>query len=633
MTSRLSIDPCRRLRACVALLAVAVTSGQVAAEWEWANPRPQGNDISAIAGNGLYTLAITGTAGGGHGLLGSHDGAFWHARTLPPDIVLVALAWSGDAFIGVGKDGAVAMSPNGFEWERTASLGAGRTLMGIAWGNGRYVAVGSRPQGGGTVGVLASSADGRTWVEHGLPIEDEHAFHDVTFAHGQFVLAGGPLGIIATSPDGMNWTRRAVAYPGMIQRVVGCAGRFVAVGTEWVFALDRTGDSLTSTDGINWSVHRKSLPTTVLSDLDCHDDIFAVAGGMGGPDSYLARSSDGVNWSTLKPDTINAPLALAWDGARFVAGGELGYIAVSSSAQQWITRSAGHDMYDLNAITWSGSKFVAVGLAGTILHSNDGHRWARAALDPAIRLDDVVHGGETPAARFVAVGSIHDDISGIRRATIQASADGAVWQNGQIDHGPPLLAVAWGDGHYVAVGEQGNVQSSNDGVQWTTQAPPWGTPRMSRIVHGAGVFVALGTDSVDEPWFFLVSSDGENWTRVEPPLDRIADLVWNGSAFLATTRHGRSLRSTNGLQWSVLDGPPYGEYERLAWNGREYRAVAGFPNQSVGVSQDGVHWTDEDVGSRWPIAALAGNAVQWVAVGFRAIVLTCGDTVLSADFD
>lgn len=66
-------------------------------------------------------------------------------------------------------------------------------LLGIAYGNGRFVAVGNQ-------GSIVSSDDGTKWVQH----KSRETLNFVVYGHGQFVACNNRT--VVTSPDGVNWT-------------------------------------------------------------------------------------------------------------------------------------------------------------------------------------------------------------------------------------------------------------------------------------------------------------------------------------------------------------------------------------------------------------------------------------------
>src|SRR5438094_693224 len=100
---------------------------------------------------------------------------------------------------------------------------------GVAYGNGRFVAVGN-------AGIILASADGITWTNVNSPFTNT-ILYGAAYGGGSFVAVGywsieSGFSTILTSPDGFTWTERT---PGSVQTLWGAAygdGQFVVVGDQ-----------------------------------------------------------------------------------------------------------------------------------------------------------------------------------------------------------------------------------------------------------------------------------------------------------------------------------------------------------------------------------------------------------------
>jgi uncharacterized repeat protein (TIGR02543 family) len=73
-----------------------------------------------------------------------------------------------------------------------------------------------------------------------------------------------------------------------------------------------------------------------------------------------------------------------------------------------------------------------------------------------------------------------------------------------------INSIAYGGGKFVAVGTNGVMAHSSDGVSWNTVADStFGTLNILDIAYGSGVFVAVGTGGR-----MAYSSDGITWTPI-----------------------------------------------------------------------------------------------------------------------
>ena len=119
--------------------------------------------------------------GDGRAIVSVDDGASWLWSTLADESTATrAVASDGVRFVVVG-DGNAYSSSDGLSWEaHPGSFGPGSRAA-AAWGNGRYVAVGSAPSGG----AAWSSPDGVTWSQATGVVSEP--LTDVVYAGDQFV--------------------------------------------------------------------------------------------------------------------------------------------------------------------------------------------------------------------------------------------------------------------------------------------------------------------------------------------------------------------------------------------------------------------------------------------------------------
>src|SRR6516164_1629047 len=120
------------------------------------------------------------------------------------------------------------------DWSWSNPLPQGSALSGVAWGAGRFVAVGD----GGTV---LTSADGESW-KPGLSRVRAN-LRDVAWTGSQFV-AVGEAGTVAVSPDGTWWNALTPLGTSALTRLAWSGSRLVAVGDA--------GAVFSSPDGSHW---------------------------------------------------------------------------------------------------------------------------------------------------------------------------------------------------------------------------------------------------------------------------------------------------------------------------------------------------------------------------------------------
>ena len=183
-------------------------------------------------------------------------------------------------FLGLGGDpGAVGdsrpfvvTSPDGFDWSESKPIAGKNTYRRVAFGAGRFVAVGDR-------GSRATSTDGHTWKE-APDVKAIDTLVDVGYGKGLFV-GVGLNGLRMTSEDGLKWSNRQIGEEGEHLNSIILAGeQLVAVGM---------GATYFSPDGIHWkSSPNKNSPLTA-----------AYGGGTFVGLNWrgrILRSTDAIDW-------------------------------------------------------------------------------------------------------------------------------------------------------------------------------------------------------------------------------------------------------------------------------------------------------------------------------------------------
>ena len=218
-----------------------------------------------------------------------------------------------------------------------------------------------------------------------------------------------------------------------------------------------------------------------------------------------------------------------------------------------------------------------------------------------------------------------------------------------------LWDVTWGNGQYVAVGNNGTILTSSDGGTWSKQIS--GTSaHIYGVSWGNNQFVAVGYLSFDDAldhghnWenyygsTVLTSPDGVTWTRRNvhygastasyydnfKPFNTSNPLfcvIWGDNKFVAVggpvlateVMWGTIVSSADGINWNEIDDLPhelhFHSISDVVWNGRIYVAVTESSN-NIFTSTDGVNWTSSNLDMSYSfLNSIAWNGNQFTAVG------------------
>jgi hypothetical protein len=257
----------------------------------------------------------------------SPDGIAWTNRTQAGS--MRAAAWNGSVIAAVGDSASGSTTPDGLTWTpRTLPAGS---YAAVAWGSGKFVAVGSTF----SAGVCATSPDGITWTARTI---GGVSWESVVWTGSQFVAVGSSGG--ATSPDGITWTARTMP----------AGATFYAVGWNGslLVAVSAVGTGATSTDGVTWT--GMSLPTaTVWRDVVWSGTRWVAVGA-----SVSAYSTNGTSWTSAS--ISGTYYSVIWDGSQFVANGD-GVVSTSAAGSSWTPRTP--PTGTMSGLVLAGTSFAA----------------------------------------------------------------------------------------------------------------------------------------------------------------------------------------------------------------------------------------------------------------------------------
>ncbi|MDQ2962476.1 MAG: hypothetical protein M3R31_04840 [Pseudomonadota bacterium] len=257
----------------------------------------------------------------------------------------------------------------------------------------------------------------------------------------------------------------------------------------------------------------------------------AVAAGPSG-NGLIFTSTDGLNWSVRSSGTPSLR-GIVWTGSEIVAVGSGGTIVTSPDGYRWSAQTSG-TTGALNGVAWSGTEFRVVGDGGAMLVSPDGVAWSPRVSKTTVNL----HGIAWTGARFFLVGDNGTILTVLLTGVPTPRASGTTNNLAAIDVTP--------NGRLIAVGAQGTILVSNDGITWSTTNS--GSNSSFQGITAAGTqIVVVGTGGR-----ILTSTNGTVWAAQQSKTAiNLAGVAWSGTLYVAVGATGIIDTSPDGITWTM----------------------------------------------------------------------------------
>lgn len=592
-------------------------------------------------GNGVFT-AVGATPGTGvqSYYYTSTDGTNWfsHTGSLATDRVRFAnnrfVAVGSPAPQFIGYRGTVTVSEDGTNWSQrsyaiSANGGPGPTVLceSIAGGNGIFIVTHS------TDSLLFSTDPYKLWVNQfgsvtaptALAFEggnfyaaDESSGYQIyaatnaydwsavafPFARvnsleglGDGILGACDGGYVIESPDGSTWND---IYTGVTENLHDAArggGVYVAVGAG--------GQVVSSTNLVDWSA--QLVGGGVGLNGAAHSNGVFVVVGEGGT---ILSSTNGSDWQTAASLSSNVLHEVRYCFGQFHAFGDGGTWLTSSNGQSW-TKHEPLSESSLRASALVDGLMLVTGLDGVLLSTTDGVNWLRRSFDQdydGVHWEMIYHNGRLITANE---GGISESKSGLGWQ-FQMTPGSAY---GIAAHDDTIVRVGYGDTLFSS----GITVSFNDGQSWlSTNFSNMGA--LNGVTYGDGLFVAVGEDNFftsESPIF--TSPDALNWTlRSSGTSETFARVAHGNNMYVATLENlPQVVTSPDGVTWTVRETSVPGGFDGVAFLDNEFVAVG----TRVATSTDGTNWTDKgDPGAS--LIAITRAMGTYVAVGNNGAILS-----------
>lgn len=555
------------------------------------------------------------------------DGAIgWNYRApLPSANIVNNVEYANGRYMAVGYNGTLVTSSDGVSWDKVDVGSDTDRFSGIAYGNGKYVIVGSNDSNGYAARIFTSD-DGAAW--HETASIANHSLNDVVYGDGQFV-AVGEYGKIIISNDGETWETITVdPMDYTLQSVTYANGKYVAAGMRKHTGISNRGAIMTSVNGVEWTVAYTNT-TYTLWDVTYGEGVLVAVGGQSDQSNgnlYICYSTnDGESWTAANvsgaPTSKATFFSVEYDGSRFIAVGNRttspydAYVATSDNGTAWTYVNTG-TLPQLTTVTSNddGSLYVAMGGPGDIYTSdNGGLNRTRRTRGATKSLSDVAWDGN---GLFVSVGV---------EGTIQTSSDGVNWTIQNSNTSNNLNRVDYLNGLFIAVGKNGTIVTSSNGTEWVAQTSGTGSD-LNGVAYGSGKYIVAGGN--DYP-VVLASDDGITWNTVTDSdfYNRpFVAVAYGNGEFLALTQYGQALRSGDGIDWTQAASiPGSAKYPTdMIYADGKFVGVGGYGEIYLS-SDNGTSWSVVDTDLDTYSYSIAYGGGNFIAVGVTGKIIASSD--------
>ena len=514
------------------------------------------------------------------------------------------------------------ISNNGITWTSSSNL---RGLSQGHWvcstyGNNLFVALGVNSNST----YISTSTDGLNWLETPVTsseLSSRDNWNTIVYDGTKFLTFS--YNYVSTSEDGINWSDPAQSatlpsknwvysvYDGTKIILVAASG-YIATSTDgetwestqistlssyYWYGITYDGNRLigllyksnqfyvaASTDYVTWST--PVLVENIKRHGIAYGNGFLLCFGRSNPSTSLTSNST-LNLKIAKTNTITATILS--DDIEYTQG------STKSVPYKYYTTSGKPNIATNNVVTDFSEGSVRVPLTTTPINSSyqeilyfttpeqiDGEWEYPIQTAETSGFDLSLTNGTTDG--YVTVEATAKSLSAGWTTPVQVGT--TTWNS-----------VAYGNGKYIALGDNGYITTSEDGVTWETPYAPE-VPNFSSIYHTityySNKFIALGNNG-----YIATSNDGEEWSVI-----KVGEISWRGIAyreetestpalFVITGANGYVSTSSNGVTWTTpaqANELFEDDFLRVISYGNG-KFVAGSLDGYITTSTDGITWT------------------------------------------
>lgn len=191
-----------------------------------------------------------------------------------------------------------------------------------------------------------------------------------------------------------------------------------------------------------------------------------------------------------------------------------------------------------------------------------------------------------------------------------------------------LFDVIYANNKFVAVGSNGLIITSTDGVNWTQQTS-YTNKNLRRVIYDSSNerFIAVGEQGA----ILVGTMTAATWTvKNSPSLYNLVDIaIWPGNGYMAVGENGACIVSYDSNQWNTRFDLNYNANSiSIIPHSTDYRAVVVFDDGRIYTSDDfGTSWTSRTSNTANNLYGVEYETITatLVAVGYEGTIITSED--------
>lgn len=604
------------------LLTAAIRlSADPLSNWSWRFPSPQGNILLGVTYGGGQFVAV----GDNGTIITSRDGYHWTNQSSSISTPLRAVAYAQGEFAAVGDGGIILVSSDAVNWQQIPQV-TSNTLRAVAGANPQPGFESSQFLAVGDFGTAVAGNYNTNWLL--TASGTSNSLYGITWEqNSDYTVVGADGTVIQMDDTGAYLVPQSdVGTTNILYAVaIGGNGEYVAGGELYANSIDPWNpgpDEILYSEPYafnkiwtneHWGNGVGSEPP--FQTLWYLSEFFVMTGFAHGPKGFagvgytgegleyhpavVMTSAGGSNWIELSSTTCEDGLnAVTYGHGLYVAVGDFGSIAISTNSSNWTAVTPDRRGF---IVAMACNTNLCVASAETVWYSwgfpdfstivsTNGLDWTVSGYGP------IFHSGNFPGfASITSIACSSTNFVGVCSAGVVTTSDGISWVTNSISSNS-LIGVNYANDRYFAVGNNGSIYSSADGLNWSNFSIN-SSGALYATAFGNGIYVTAGT-------VVASSQDGITWAlaSTNPPAV-VSKLVFGDGLFVGASYSGKILCSSNGTTWQIQFTEPSGEaFSGIAFSGGTFLAISGMSGTTF-ESGDGRIW--QPTGSTFPETALS----------------------------